>query len=497
LAFHAANVVFHAVASLLLLALLHALGAGAGAVVGAALFAVHPVHTEAVANVVGRAEIYAACFYLAACLLYWRGRSWQGWRRPLRLLGLALLYFLALSSKEIGVTLPGALLLLELYAARSDRERALPGFLRGMRRESATWLLLVVTLAAYLGLRFFVLGTVRGERVAPIFEFVGPSARVLTAVAAWFEYLRLLVFPVDLVSHYEPAVRFPSEGLDARVALGAATIGALIVVALRSWKRFPLVSLGIAFVAVAILPVSNLLFPTGVVLAERTLYLPSVGVSLVAAGLTAPMWALPRTHARAALAIAVLAGASLLARTTVRNPAWMDSFVMVQTLNDEHPESWRAFHARARGLERVGEIGAAAASWDQAVRLMPTHYSLLVEAAAFHRRSGDPGRSETYLRRAIAVEPRLANAYEHLGNHFLRFGLGRAAHGVALEGLARAGRSRELWRIVSESYIMKGDLAAAVRAREVVLAIEPGSDADRRRMRELLDAMPDSPPRPH
>jgi hypothetical protein len=70
LGFHVGNVAVHALASLLVLALLSGLGAGAGATVGAALFAIHPVHTEAVANVVGRAEIYAACFYLAASLLY-------------------------------------------------------------------------------------------------------------------------------------------------------------------------------------------------------------------------------------------------------------------------------------------------------------------------------------------------------------------------------------------------------------------------------------------
>jgi hypothetical protein len=83
-----------------------------------------------------------------------------------RLVGLGLLYFLALASKEIGVTLPGALLLLELAAPRLDARRTEPAVAR-VRREGATWLLLGVVLAAYLGLRFFVLGTVTGEQVAP------------------------------------------------------------------------------------------------------------------------------------------------------------------------------------------------------------------------------------------------------------------------------------------------------------------------------------------
>src|SRR5262245_17116211 len=115
-AFHAGDVLAHALVSLLVFALLLQLASPLAAAAGGLLFAIHPLHTEAVANVVGRAELYAAAFYLLACLLYLKGRHWTGASHALRLLGLGALYFLSLGSKEIGVTLPGALLLLELYA---------------------------------------------------------------------------------------------------------------------------------------------------------------------------------------------------------------------------------------------------------------------------------------------------------------------------------------------------------------------------------------------
>ena len=493
LAFHALNVVAHAAVSVLVFLLLLELGSAAGALVGAAVFAIHPVHTEAVANVVGRAELYAAAFYLGACLLYWRGRAWTGPRRALRLVGLGALYALSLGSKEIGVTVPGALLLLELAGPRLDeRAHGSGAALDGVRREGATWLLLGVVLAAYLGARFLVLGTVAGEQVAPTFAVVGPGGRVLTAVATWLQYLRLLLFPADLVSDYDPAVVFPSEGFDLGVALGLAAIAALLIVAVRAWRRAPLVTVGIAFFALAILPVSNLLFSTGTVLAERTLYLPSVGLGLVAAGLTAVVLAQPARVRRVATAAAAVAAIALLLRTVSRNPAWMSTFVVVQTLSDEHPESWRAFRGRAQGLERIGDAARAGAEWDQAVRLAPTNYTLLVQAADFHARLGDPAKADAYLRGAIRIAPELANAYQHLATQLLRRGQGRDAHRVALEGLARSGDDRVLWDLVSESYVAKGDLPAAVRAREASLGLDPSVAAGWRRMAELLEAAGDT-----
>ena len=114
--------------------------------------------------------------------------------------------------------------------------------------------------------------------------------------------------------------------------------------------------------------------------------------------------------------------------------------------------------------------------------------SLLLEAGVFHDRFGDAARAEEYLSRAIALAPGIPQAYESLGNHFLRVVRFREAHRTALEGLARAGPTRELWRIVSETYVARGDLAAAVRARRVALRMDPSSVADQQRLEELLEA---------
>jgi hypothetical protein len=487
-AFHGGNVLFHGVVSVLLFLLLLELGSLPGALAGGALFAIHPVHTEAVANVVGRAEVYSATFFLLACILYWRGREWSGLSRTLRLVGIGALYLFSLFSKEIGVTLPGVLLLLEVFAPWLKGETD-PRLTKGILKEAPVFMLLPVVLLAYLGLRFLAIGSFAGDVSAPVFQLVSVQARVLTAVSLWGQYLRLLIFPLDLAADYDPGVFFPSEGFDLGVFVGAGVIVGLVWLTYRTWGRSPLVALGILWFFVCISPVSNLFFPTGTILAERTLYLPSIALSLVAAGLTARLIRFPPRVRGFALALAVVVGVLFFVRTVVRNPSWMSTFVVLQTLNDEHPESWRAFWGRARGLERVGEIQAASEALDIAVTLTPRNYTILAEAGDFHGRLGDWNRSQAYLRRAIEVAPELANAYQLLSGHLLRRGLGREGHGVALEGLTRAGPDAELWALVSESYLLKGDLPAAVRAREVAIVLDPEPAKQWERMGEIWEAM--------
>ena len=85
-------------------------------------------------------------------------------------------------------------------------------------------------------------------------------------------------------------------------------------------------------------------------------------------------------------------------------------------------------------------------------------------------------------------EPDRPIAYRLLAQLYLVAGDGRKAHGTALAGLARWGTDRQLWALVSESYVVKGDLLAAVRAREAALGADPSSEWDRNRLAELLEA---------
>jgi hypothetical protein len=311
--------------------------------------------------------------------------------------------------------------------------------------------------------------------------------RILTSLAIWPQYLRLLLFPLDLVVDYTPAVLFPALTWGPDVILGLITILSGVAAVIYFWPRERLVAFGIAWFGIAILPVTNLLIPTGVLLAERTLYLPSVGLALVAAGVVS--WT-AREH-RASLAM-LLVGAGVvcsafMVRTALRNPTWMSTFTMLTTLGEEHPEAFMAVRARAQGLDNVGEYEEAERYYQTALELAPEGYALLVEVARFYGRGERWDEAESLLVHAIQLFPTHPVAWSVLSEQRLNQGRSREGHAVALEGLSLVGSNRDLWKLVSESYVAKGDYDAAIRARWASFGVADDDSEEWRRMSELME----------
>ncbi|MEX2207647.1 MAG: hypothetical protein WEF50_15585 [Myxococcota bacterium] len=313
---HATNSILNALAALLVFALLRERsGQLVAAFAGAALFAVHPVHVEAVSHMVGRADLLMTVFFLAAFLLHARG--------PAARVCAAGLYLLACLCKEMAVVLPGVLLA-RAWLERSDSRAG--AFLRRQAVELAP---MAVALAVFVLLRGMVLGAASSPPVGFVlyatpqylaFQEPAKFEVGLTMLHALGEILRLLFVPVWLSADYSG---FPhATSLTLPVAVSAALCVALLLaslVARRHGARDPLFWL--LFFALTWLPVSNLLFASGVVLAERTLYLPSLAVAgLAAVGVRA---ALARDRRWGVLP--VLAIAALAALSTSRAALWRDS----------------------------------------------------------------------------------------------------------------------------------------------------------------------------
>jgi hypothetical protein len=484
--YHAVSVAAHVGVSLLVFTLLLHLVGTAGALAGGLVFAVHPVHVEAVANVVGRAELYAAAAVLGAVLLHLRGAGWTGWRRGGRLAGIALLYAAGLASKEMAVTLPGLLLLLDV-TVRRDGEGDL---VRRLRASLPVYLVLGATLAGYLVVRLSVLGVWTGEAAQAGLRSLGTGGRLLAALAVWPHYLRLLVAPAELSMDYQPGVLVPSTGVDAAVVAGALILLAVVAGAVALARGRPVLALALGWFFVAVLPVSNLVVRADVMLAERTLYLPSVGLAIGVAGLVPILRAAGEPRALrlgGAVGLAVLL--ALAGRTVTRNPTWTDTPTAIRTLAMEHPESYRALRVWGRLKEQQGDLAAATRAWEEAAALVPDDYTVNVEAGVFFGRTGRPDRAEAFFRRAVALDPRYPAVYRRWGEHLLRAGQGREAWSVALEGLSRAGADRELFAVLSESYLLRGDVEAAVRARRAAAAQPGATRNDGLRLAELLDSL--------
>jgi protein O-mannosyl-transferase len=365
LAFHVLNVALHAGVTAAVVLLLAGVMPTGAALLAGLLFAVHPVHVEAVANVVGVAELLSTLFVLLACLV-WTRRSGPADRDdpgsgpfavpgPSWLALLVALYAAAFLAKEGAVVLPTLLLLIDVVRlGLTPRD-----LIAYARPRLASFAVLGITAIAILAARYTVLGSVANPLPAPGFSLLEEVPRVWTVAGVWPEYLRLLFFPWSLSSDYSPDLVAVATGWTTAGILGA--LSALTVLALALWSarrsREPVARIVLPFAvlwfATAIAPVSNLFFLSGVMLAERTLYLPSVGfVAVVGWGI----WHLCRSRRRLSMTIAALVLVALAARTWIRNPVWASDAAVSAALVREHPESSRAQWELGVSLEAQGRL---------------------------------------------------------------------------------------------------------------------------------------------
>jgi protein O-mannosyl-transferase len=322
--FHAVNLVWHAAASMAVALVARRWSGDRAALVAGLIFAVHPVHVEAVANIVGRAELMAAVFTVLAVYAAVE-RDSLGWS----LMATAA----ALLSKENGAVVPALIAWAWLLGVG---QRPNP---RRMAAYAAGWAVLG---AAYVAVRTTVLEPYAGI-YSQAAQFIGATSfdKRLTAIAAFADFSRLLLFPLTLRVDYSPNERtLVTSVLDGRFALGLACLAAwaaVIAVAVRRGRRVE--AYGLGWIGIALLPVANLLFPAGVLIAERTLYLPSIGLVLAAG---AALVRLPRPRLKAAVAVLVAAGGL---RTALRVPVWRD---MVTVVLSEFVDSPRSFDGPSR-----------------------------------------------------------------------------------------------------------------------------------------------------
>lgn len=421
---HAVNVLLHAAVAVLVAELVRRLGGGiAPSVAAGAVFAVHPVHVEAVASLVGRSELLAALFVLAACHLYLRGPP----RSAGRIAAIAALYLLALGAKEVAVTLPALLLVLDAFRDRAERAsmRAL------LTRNAALLAALAGALGLYLLLRRNATGALLGQAPAAYLLGVSTADRVATGVSLWPEYLRLLLWPRSLSADWGPGL-LDVVGWDSpRVWLGVALGLAAAAAAWRSWHRGRWTAAAVLWFACAILPVSHLPYAAGTMLAERNLYLPSIALAFLLPPLAAAV-----ARERRAVRLAATAGFALLlalgaARTWRRTPVWASSDAVFASLVDEHPRLWLVEYRAGLILASQGRPAEALPWLESALRKTGVNDAgVALDYVRVMRTLGHYDATEPVLRHLIEVHPKTVPPYFELAN--LRIEQRRYADALAL-----------------------------------------------------------------
>lgn len=292
----------------------------------ALLFAAHPVHTEAVALGVNQSELLVAILGLTMTIRYLDARR-DGTLSVREWAILAALYAAACLCKENGFVIPGLLVSAELVLLT---EAPPP------RRARFLWigyLVLAAVAMSILMLRHAVLANGAVTVVAAKgLEGVGFGGRMVIMLQVVPQWLRLLAWPRHLQADYVASEFFPSSAVGMHEVPGLAILVAAIAAIWLSRRRAPVVCFGLVWCAVTLLPVSNIV-PTGILLAERTLFLPSVGFLIAAAGVAAlaverwPSTAVKRCLVASATLLVMLG----VVRSTGRHAVWNTAHLQIVT----------------------------------------------------------------------------------------------------------------------------------------------------------------------
>ena len=437
------NILLHAAVTLLLLEWLLALGLdGRVSAAAAGLFAVLPIHVEAVTSIVGRAELLAAAFSLGAALAFLRASREREsrWRWGA---ASAAAFALALLSKESAAVLPALLLLAEAF--RRDPESPSP--LAAWKRAAALAGGGAAILGAFLGLRLLLLGSVirattglPSEAINPLAS-LPPLVRALNGANLLWLYAAKSLVPVNLSADYSAWAIRPLTGLaDARLWLGAATWTACGAIAFRLRRRWPEASFGFLFFPAAFLVTANLAFPVGTVFAERLTYLPSAGVALLASAILASVVRrVPRlatlTFREASLAAVLVV--AYLPVTVLRNRDWRDDRTLYASIVAAQPESARGHYLLGVDSYRRGDLVGAEAPLRRAVEIHPRYphaWNVLAEVLWRQRKW-----SEALAAQRVTVEllPDSIDALFHLALWNAQVGRTDEARRLLLQGRER------------------------------------------------------------
>ena len=400
--------------------------------IAATVFAVHPVHIEAVASIFGVTDALMTSSLLASflCYLHWRRNG----RVPWFALS-ALLFAIALLTKESAVVFPLVLLAYEWIVARSDEDST----------RRAAWpfaMVIVLILIAYFAARHAVLGAALGFTVVP----VPWSTLVLTAPLSLVTFLRLLLVPYGMSSFYNCTYVARPDLVHFFLPLALLL---LIVVGIRFWShrtRTPLIAFAAVWAFLAVLPVLNIrLMQEGDFIHIRFLYVPCIAVSLLAAIAIRQLISSPRHRFATAaaliiaLAVSTYAQIGFLANNVVmfqrgvliapenRVPAnnLADEYIKVgrldeaTTLLDEnlrrHPDFWMSNYNR-------GYIAYLRKNWpevDQYMNRSITNHGEQIDAYVYRGfallKLGRTEEAEQSVRQAIAINPKARSYHFVLG----------------------------------------------------------------------------------
>lgn len=463
--FHVLNILLHALTCFVLIKFLNLLFRDLHiAMLAGLLFAIHPIHTEAVAGIVGRAEIMAALFIMTAGISYhyYRETSQLKW-----LFGLIISTAAAITSKEHGFMLPLLIGLQEVfYSAYSPKK---------IKPIHSKWIGIASVFVLSL-LLWFVRGSITGPS-KPHEQWLGVDAtdRMATSIRTTAEYIWMHLFPLKLSADYwsdqVPVVGFGNLlviiSLLFSLALGA--------VAFWQFKKHKTISWGILFFFITLVPVANFFFAAGFLKAERILYIPSIGLITSLAGLVVWLFDKPKWKTTAIVLIGVLS-LFFSIRTLMRASEWKNNYTLAKATLKVSPNSPRFNNMMGLELRKQKRNKEALTFFEKAVSSNPNHIPALVNLGTEYRFFNRLDEAAATLEKALNTDPSNMMTYVNLMAVYRDMKDYDKNLAIAELALQRYPNSAPVLWNAGNAFHLKGDLSKANELRTKAKEIQPNID---------------------
>lgn len=416
---HFTTVLMHVIACILVFRISRKIGLALyPAAFCALLFGIHPVHLESVAWVSGVNDSLMAVPLLASylCYLHWK-ESGGG----IRLGGSLLLFALSLLAKETAVVLP-LIVLADLWIDGGSRTSLI------VRRSLITCASMFMVLGGYLGLRWFVLGSLGHSTIALPFR-----VSILTWPKLFGFYFRLLVFPMGLGAFYD--LSYIQSLLSPQFLLPLLML-LIIGVGLWHWQARPggrSIRLGIVWLILPLLPVLNLaVFQSGEFAHDRYLYLSTFGFAvLVTAALARAKGASQEfatyTSRSALLAVSILCLLGICSAYQAR--FWGDDLALFTRAIAVAPRNCTASNNLGSAYLTHGQLDQARTMYESTMERCPNFWLSTYNLGFLNYRTGNQPKAENYLLRAIQLDPTDGDEFLYLG--LARYRMNRLSEALA------------------------------------------------------------------
>ena len=409
--FHLTNIILHGLCAIAVYLLsLRVLKNSLAAFIAGALFGIHPINTEAVTYVAGRADSLFLLFLLLSFILFLKSLEYlkKENRLPLGLYTFSIFfYILSILSKEIGLVFP-ALLLLYLWTFTTSP---------AARHKLS---LLVMPFGAVILLYALARKTILNfSHTAPLFLMAkfNLTERLLIAFKAFCGYLYLFIVPLGL--HMERSVRFARSIVEPKTLGAVLVMGILVLLIGRSYKHSKKVFFAGMWFLIGLLPVSNII-PLNSFMAEHWVYLSSIGIYMMAGLGVANIFyrdfspRVPAVVKMTTIVILSAGGAYFGFLTFQRNKDWKDEITFFKNTLTYAPDNARLHLNFGNTYNDRGQIEEAIQEYKRTIELDPNFMEAYFDLAHTYFGLGNYAEAKKYVEKALALKPDLPQGLQLL-----------------------------------------------------------------------------------